>query len=175
MDTTQAPHTERQEPLEVLRRTFGYASFRPHQAEIVEALMAGRDVMAIMPTSAGKSICYQVPALALGGLTVVVSPLISLMADQVGALRQYGVAAAYLNSSLAPAEREATLAAAEAGQLALLYVAPERLDDPRFIEMASARSLTLLAIDEAHCISQWGNDFTFFFSPLCPPSWAQCI
>ena len=159
MDTTKAPHTERQEPLEVLRRTFGYASFRPHQAEIVEALMAGRDAMAIMPTSAGKSICYQVPALALGGLTVVVSPLISLMADQVGVLRQYGVAAAYLNSSLAPAEREATLAAAEAGQLALLYVAPERLDDPRFIEMASARSLTLLAIDEAHCISQWGNDF----------------
>ena len=147
------------EALEVLRNTFGYAEFRPHQAEIVEAALAGRDVMAVMPTSAGKSVCFQVPALVRGGLTVVVSPLISLMADQVTALRQLGVAAACLNSSLYSGEREAVLADAAEGRLNLLYVAPERLDDEAFLEVVRTRGLTLLAIDEAHCISQWGNDF----------------
>lgn len=145
--------------LAILRSTFGYEAFRPHQAEIVDAALAGRDVLAVMPTSAGKSICYQVPALALGGLALVVSPLISLMSDQVTALRQAGVAAACLNSALGAEERREVLSQASRGELTLLYVAPERLDDPAFLDMASGHGVALLAIDEAHCISQWGNDF----------------
>ncbi len=144
---------------EVLRQTFGYDSFRPHQEEIINAALAGRDVLAVMPTSAGKSICYQVPALMLDGLTVVVSPLISLMADQVGALRQAGVAASYLNSTLGASERANVLFGIQSGALRLVYVAPERLDDPSFREAATSRDVALLAVDEAHCISQWGNDF----------------
>ena len=145
--------------LAILRSTFGYETFRPHQSEIVDAALAGRDVLAVMPTSAGKSICYQVPALVLGGLTLVVSPLISLMSDQVTALRQAGVAAACLNSALTAEERREVLSQASRGELTLLYVAPERLDDPAFLSMASSHGVALLAIDEAHCISQWGNDF----------------
>ncbi len=147
------------EALEVLQKTFGYAEFRPHQGQIVEAALAGQDVLAVMPTSAGKSICYQVPAIVQGGLGIVVSPLISLMEDQVCALQQVGVAAACLNSSLAAGERARVLEDAAAGRLTLLYVAPERLDDEAFLEMAKGCGVRLLAVDEAHCISQWGNDF----------------
>jgi ATP-dependent DNA helicase RecQ len=142
-----------------LHKTFGFAAFRPGQAEIVSALMSGRDVLAVMPTGGGKSLCYQLPALLLDGLTVVVSPLIALMRNQVAQLRSYGISAASLNSANEPGEARAAFDAMEARTLRLLYLAPERLALPEMRASLANAGVKLLAIDEAHCVSQWGHDF----------------
>ena len=140
-----------------LRTVFGFEAFRPGQAEIVSAILAGRDVLAVMPTGSGKSLCYQLPALLRGGLTVVVSPLIALMRNQVAQLCGNGIAAASLNSANDPAENRTILERIARGELSSVYVAPERLLKSDTLEHFKRAGVAMLAVDEAHCISQWGH------------------